>query len=212
MNFFDSFIRPNQRLRIRSLSLESIWLKLLYGLSKIFDYKLESLLSVRGNIWLASSTGEGLNAWGKRYNIVRLENESDADFKTRIFSKRLLAKSAVSRKQKAVILENLLALPENSIRLENASQSSGFKMGDPIGTGIMSREFYFFAYTVFIERELSQEQKLILTNYINLVNIGGNYPLFANLKPPFTIMSMGGRIGDSIVSKENSINKIYIYF
>jgi len=211
MIFFDLFIWNNQRQKIRRF-VNSIWYNLLLGLSKIFDLKSEKLNFVRNNIWLESSSEIGLNAWGKRYNIPRLENESDLDYKTRILFKRQISKSGVSRKQKAIILENLLGLPENSIRIENARNISVFRIGDPIGTGISSRDYFTFAYTVFVNRELSDEQKNILTSYIHLVNIGGNFPLFAELKPPFAVMAMGGKIGDVVVSKNNLSNQIYTYY
>lgn len=211
MSFFQLFLFPNLRQKMRS-SIVSNWYYLLLGLSKIFDLKLENLKVLRDSIWLESSTEDRLNAWGKRYFVNRLENESDESYRNRIIFKRQITKSGVSRAQKAIILETLLALPANSIRIENARDISVFRIGDPIGTGISSKKYFTFSYTIFINRELSDSQKLILKEYIGLVNIGGNFPLFAELKPPFPITKMGGQIGDVVISKLYANNQIYSYF
>lgn len=212
MNFFKNLIWLNLRVKIRNLKENSIWYKTLFSLSKIFDNKMEIVEKLKKNIWLESATEDGLNAWGKRYRMIRLENESDETYKNRILFKRSLSKSGVSRKQKSIILEGLLLIPANSIRIENARDSSGFRIGDPIGTGIISQDYFVFSYTVFIDKELDSNQKIIAKEYIQNVNIGGNFPLFAELTPELTIFEIGGPIDAAIISTTLLGNKIYKYF
>lgn len=212
MNFFQTFIWPNMRKRIRSLGSDSVWYKFLSLMTAVMDRKDETALFVKKNIWLESAEDEGLNGWGKRHKVLRLEDESDEVYRARILFYRTISKSNLSRRQKSVIIENLLGLPAGSVHIDNGQDRVGFRIGDPIGTGIINRAYNIFSYTVFINTELSSEQRKILTDYIHLTNIGGNFPIFAEQRPTFDVFRMAGPIGSVIISKNEANTNVYDYY
>jgi hypothetical protein len=161
---------------------------------------------------LETSSENGLDAWGKRYSIKRLENESDESYKARLIFYRANRKSGLSRKQKAVVLENLLNLISGTIKIENIRNAS-WVIGDPIGSAIASSDYEIFGYRVTIDTELNDASRKILLDYIHSVNIGGNYPVFAELKPIVPIYAMGGVMGEfQVISELKSPQKIYSYY
>jgi hypothetical protein len=212
MSFFLSYIWSNLRKSIRNLGITSNWYIILTALTKIFDSRVQNYNYVKDSLYLNSASGESLNDWGKRYNILRLENESEEDYKSRILFQRSISKSGLSRLQKSRIIESILGLPIFSVKIENGQDRQGFRIGDAIGTGIVSRAYNIFSYTVFISRQLSEEQREKLTNYIELVNIGGNFPFYAELQDEFNIFKTGGEIGSVILSKNQSNNQVYVYY
>lgn len=209
---FVNLIWRNLRPKIRRLGESSFWYKFLFSVNQIFQNRIDLFYWLFDQIWLETSSENGLDAWGRRYKIPRLENESDESYKARLLFYRANRKSGLSRKQKAVVLENLLGLQSGIIKIENIRNAS-WAMGDPIGSPIANSSFEVFGYRVTIDTELSESNRAILVSYINQVNIGGNYPTFTELKPIHPIYSMGGIMGEmQVISQFNEPQKIYQYY
>ncbi|MCX8000142.1 MAG: hypothetical protein N3A69_14510 [Leptospiraceae bacterium] len=208
---FINLVWKNQRKRIRNLGESSLWFQVLFALNKIFQTRAELFGWIYNQIWLETSSEFGLDAWGKRFKIPRQANEDDSSYKTRILFYKTNRQTGLSRKQKSIYLESLLNLASGTIQIYNI-QNVSMRIGSPIGSPIAKRSLEVYGYIVKINRELTDSKRALLVSFIENVNIGGNYPIFAELKPFIPIFKMVGRIGHQVISKNATPRRIYEYY
>ena len=173
---FVSFTWKNLRRKIRSLSSESVWFRVLSSLLQILSERSTRASWLYNQIWLESSSDYGLTLWGQRYGIPRLLNETDSDYKDRIFRERMFVGNGATNASRKKAIAFILGIPTTQIEIKQIRNffGCGGVIGSPVGDLDYLKHIYRIYITGVENPEPTQIEKLF--SILDSINVGGNVP------------------------------------
>ncbi|EMO62273.1 hypothetical protein LEP1GSC133_3785 [Leptospira borgpetersenii serovar Pomona str. 200901868] len=150
----------------------SLWYRILFAFLIVMNERLDRINWLYKQIWLYTADGKGLDWWGARYGLPRNPSESDAAYLLRIIFlleyRRLPATIATKRS----LASRITGHPIDKINVEEVFDHK-YKIGDPIGSVIGSRNYCFFAFRIYIPK-IDNLKRQNLIRILDTINIGGN--------------------------------------
>ncbi len=198
---FQNWIWKNLRRSIRLLPQTSLWYIFLESLFSYFESLIDLANWLYDQIDLNTSSGIGLNLWGKRYGLQRLVDESDLDFKNRILYNLLIYRNNLTRKRRREILSEIFGIPVDDIFIYNFTNTFTSKIGDRLAYSIYSRKAELYTYQVIFPRELTTLERERVIEFMSRTNLGGNLPIFKETLLPRDLFAMGENYNNWIQSR-----------
>ncbi|EIE02818.1 hypothetical protein [Leptospira licerasiae] len=183
---FDSLIWKNMRRTIRETTpspeemnadgtgglSNSLWYRILFAFLIVLQERLNRANWLYQQIWLDSASGKGLDWWGARYGLLRSPGEKDSSYFLQILFvleyKRLPATIATKR----ALISRVTGHSIDRILVEQVYDYQ-YRMGDPIGSILGSRDYCFHAFRIYVP-STNKTNRQNLIRILNATNIGGN--------------------------------------
>ncbi|WP_016754624.1 hypothetical protein [Leptospira santarosai] len=193
---FDALVWKNLRRSIRETSplpipmnengtgglSNSLWYRVLFAFLIVIQERLKRSNWLYKQIWVNSADGKGLDWWGARYDVSREPGESDSSYYLRILflaEYRRLPPTLLTKKN---LIARITGLSTDQIGVEQVFDCK-YRMGDPIGTILSSRNYCFYAFRIYIP-SIGKKSRQNLIRILDAINIGGNvWEIWESLNP-----------------------------
>ncbi|WP_061260289.1 hypothetical protein [Leptospira interrogans] len=193
---FNSLVWANLRRSIRQTSplpvsinengtgglSNSLWYRVLFALLIVIQERLKRSNWLYKQIWVDTADGKGLDWWGARYGLSREIGESDSSYYLRILflaEYRRLPPTLFTKKN---LISRITGLSTDQISVEQVFDYK-YRMGDPIGTILGSRDYCFYAFRIYIP-SINKKSRQNLIRILDAINIGGNvWEIWEELNP-----------------------------
>ncbi|EMM99114.1 hypothetical protein LEP1GSC021_4773 [Leptospira noguchii str. 1993005606] len=193
---FNSLVWQNLRRSIRQTSplpvpmnengtgglSNSLWYRVLFAFLIVIQERLKRSNWLYKQIWVDTADGKGLDWWGARYGLSREPGESDSSYYLRILflaEYRRLPPTLFTKKN---LITRITGLSTDQIVVEQVFDFK-YRMGDPIGTILGSRDYCFYAFRIYIP-SINKKSRQNLIRILDAINIGGNvWEIWEELNP-----------------------------
>ncbi len=213
---FDNFFQSMRR-SIRQLGINSQWYNQLKVFLSILSVKTQKLNWLYSQLFLDTSTDQGLLAWGVRYGIERKPLENDEDYRRRLIIERdLRIASSLSLSLKASILAIIAGIQKSQVSITTVYSSkdgkSTFRMGGKLGQHNMTRKYMLYRYLISLPALALNANRSALLKAALQMNYAGNIPEFREDQGAVDWFAMGGSVSSPLASRRSEINrKIRVY-
>ncbi len=185
---FANFAR-NLRRSIRQLRPESQWQRQLRAFLAVLVAKTQSLNWLYKQLFVATSSEQGLIDWGHRLEIERHTQESDEAYRRRlVIEKSIRDSKKINLALKRTIVAELTGLEPEQIQVESIYSSDvGRKtgmMGGPLSQPIMTRRWLLYRYRVRLPKIPDGISRNDLLAALRRVTHAGNWPEIIEEAPP----------------------------
>jgi hypothetical protein len=146
---FDKWVWANLRSSIRRTGTNLWWYKLLSALLKgRYETRAEQLDYIAAQRFPETCPDERLYLWGQRLRERQQPGESFDDYRLRLINKKY-RQEGITLAQKLRIISNMSGIDVSEMKWYKI-QPYAFRVGDPVGFRVSSRDYTLNAYRIYV--------------------------------------------------------------